>query len=233
MENQNHESMYDSWVFLCSQADYLKLSSLNSTELYRKADTVYNWISSAYHEAHRYYHTLIHIDSCLNELGGWLGAPIPTGSRLPVPAESFALPLAIWLHDAVYDTKASNNEEQSKKLCDNICGVLGLPVNIAKHAGELILQTKNHCIEDPNLWGAFAMHDIDLSILGQTPEIFDKYEENIRKEYEWVPMESYKVARRTILEKFSKKPHIYLTDHFSAKYEKQAQENIVRSLAKL
>ena len=56
--------------------------------------------------AHRAYHTLRHIEACL----AWMrDAPLEDDDRI-------AAEFAIWFHDAVYDTRASDNEERSADL---------------------------------------------------------------------------------------------------------------------
>lgn len=54
----------------------------------------------------RPYHSWRHVRAVLGALHRWLGPELP-------PALEFA---ALW-HDAVYDPKASDNEERSADLC--------------------------------------------------------------------------------------------------------------------
>ena len=75
--------------------------------------------------------------------------------------------------------------------------------------------------------------DIDLSIFGQLKEIFDEYEANIRKEYEFYPLEIYNPGRMKILNSFLNKEFIYQIPEVRKKYEKKARENLQRSIEKL
>jgi hypothetical protein len=51
--------------------------------------------------------------------------------------------------------------------------------------------------------------NVDLSIPGREAEVFWRYEENIRKEYGWVPEEVFRRERLKILRGFLDRLHIY------------------------
>ena len=74
--------------------------------------------------------------------------------------------------------------------------------------------------------------DIDLSILGRAPDVFEKYEADIRQEYRWVPSVIYNRKRADVLDSFLQRERIYLTQPFFDKYEKPARENIEKSIAR-
>ena len=77
------------------------------------------------------------------------------------------------------------------------------------------------------------LRDVDLSIFGEVPEFFDEYEENIRREYSFVPIADFRVGRAEILQRFLR-PVFYSTPELQASpYEGWAQNNIRRSLEKL
>ena len=52
--------------------------------------------------------------------------------------------------------------------------------------------------------------DIDLSILGAEPDVYDIYEQGIRKEYKLIPSFIYKKKRKEILNSFLAREHIYV-----------------------
>jgi predicted metal-dependent HD superfamily phosphohydrolase len=93
------------------------------------------------------------------------------------------------------------------------------------------MATKTHSTEAGS--DAASVVDVDLSILGQSEQRFDKYEEQIRQEYEWVPKQIFKMKRTEILEKFLARSRIYATDFFAAKYEQQARRNLEKSIRRL
>lgn len=75
--------------------------------------------------------------------------------------------------------------------------------------------------------------DIDLSILGQRPEIYAQFERAIRREYWWVPRARYVAGRSALLQKFLTRSAIYQHDLLYEKYEKQARANIAAALEQL
>jgi predicted metal-dependent HD superfamily phosphohydrolase len=75
--------------------------------------------------------------------------------------------------------------------------------------------------------------DIDLAILGATPERFAEYETQVRQEYAWLPSPVYKRERGRILNGFLKRKNIYSTPYFQIDHEERARENIRGSLAEL
>jgi predicted metal-dependent HD superfamily phosphohydrolase len=167
----------------------------------------------------RAYHNLTHILECLEEF-----APARPLTNDPVAVEA-----AIWYHDAVYDPRAKDNEEQSAALAEKTGVATGWPEAFRQRVKNLILATKKH---DASLdEDAPVLVDVDLSILGRERERFDEYEMQIRKEYDWVPDEAFAAGRTTVLQIFLGRPRIYNTDLFRDKYEAQARDNLRRSLA--
>ncbi len=77
------------------------------------------------------------------------------------------------------------------------------------------------------------MNDIDLTILGSSERIYAQFEENVRKEYKWVPYFLYKKKRKEILRSFLDRERIYQTKYFNNKLETQAQINLNNAIASL
>lgn len=174
-----------------------------------------------YSEPHRHYHNLCHLAECLSELGS-----APHLARDPLSVE-----FALWFHDAVYDTQAKDNEEQSAVLACECLSQAGLSRAFGSRVTDLIMATKHSATPtDPD---AALVTDIDLSILGREASRFKEYEAQIRQEYSWVPAEAFAAGRGKILEQFLNRPRIYFHDAFFSKYENQARANIQGSLVKL
>jgi predicted metal-dependent HD superfamily phosphohydrolase len=182
---------------------------------------VYDELASRYSEPHRHYHNLRHIADCLAEFD--------TARQLV--KDPVAVELAIWFHDAIYDTHAADNEERSAGLATERITQAGGNAAMGESVANLILATKAH---DPVLHpDAQLLVDVDLSILGQPTERFQDYETRIRREYDWVPEETFAAKRAEILERFLVRKRIYATDHFFAKYEQQARFNLQNSILML
>jgi predicted metal-dependent HD superfamily phosphohydrolase len=172
-----------------------------------------------YRETHRAYHDVAHVLSCLD-----LAASVR--QQLDVP---FEVEIALWYHDAVYEPRASDNEERSAQLAAAELAFLPGPTLAAVSA--LILATKHEAA--PVAHDARFVVDIDLAILGSPREGFEAYEAAIRREYRWVPGPLFRRKRREVLQSFLDRSRIYSTDHFHALLEGPARANLARSVALL
>jgi predicted metal-dependent HD superfamily phosphohydrolase len=174
-----------------------------------------------YSEAHRHYHTLQHLAECFERLGELRG-------HAAHPAE---VAVAVWYHDAVYDTHRGDNEQESAVLARQTALDLGVSRASAQRIHDLVMSTR-HAVE-PAGADAEALVDTDLSILGATPTRFDEYERQVRQEYAWVPEATFRERRADILRRFLDRPHIFATAVFRERYEPAARTNLRRSLETL
>jgi predicted metal-dependent HD superfamily phosphohydrolase len=184
----------------------------------RDGDALYQGLSVRYAEPHRAYHTLEHIGECLLQLDMARHLLVH-----PVEAE-----LAIWFHDAVYNPRRSDNEEQSALLAEEQLQTAGVDRAVAGRTAALIRLTTH---ERGNLIGDEAfLCDVDLAILGAEPERFDRYDAAIRQEYNWVPEAVYRVERGRVLARFLGRSHIYHSAFFRDRLERQARENLAKAI---
>lgn len=187
----------------------------------RNPRIVYNDLVTRYSEPHRAYHTLAHIQHCLDEFK----------QVRHLIANPNAVELALWYHDTIYNTKAKDNEEKSAALARTIIQSASLPDAFGQFVADCIMATKHTAIPaDPDIQ---FLVDIDLSSLGKPEKEFDENAQKIRKEYEWVPEDMFAAGRSAILKSFLNRPNIYATQFFRDKYETRARQNIARSLAQL
>ncbi len=139
--------------------------------------------------------------------------------------------LALWFHDAIYDTQRQDNEEKSAEWARSAGRRLGLPGSVAERVYNLVMVTRHSAV--PNGTDPKILVDIDLSILGAATERFDEYEDQVREEYAWVPGTLFRQKRIEILEEFLGRPSIFNTDYFYKSHEAQARSNLQRSIKKL
>ena len=185
------------------------------------ASKVYNDLAMRYFEPHRAYHTLEHIGHCLDEFE----------QVRHLATNPDAVELALWYHDAIYDTKAKDSEERSATLAAEVVRSASLPEKLGQSVANLNTATKHTAAPtDPDVQ---LLVDIDLSILGQSEDKFNEYERQVRKEYELVAKDVFSAERSAILKSFLDRPTIYSTQFFRNKYEAQARRNIARSLVRL
>jgi predicted metal-dependent HD superfamily phosphohydrolase len=178
-------------------------------------------LRARYSEPDRFYHTLEHLRECFEAL-----APAAAlAERLP------EVQLAIWFHDAVYDTRASDNEERSGRLAREALVAAGAAAAVAARVEALVLATRHDAV--PRDADARLVVDLDLGILGASAARFDEYESQIRREYSWVPDSAFRDARAAVLTRFLERPSIYRTAWFASRLEQRARENLVRSLRQL
>jgi predicted metal-dependent HD superfamily phosphohydrolase len=184
-------------------------------------EPIHRELVSLYSQPHRHYHNLHHIAECIAEFD----------SARHLASRPVAVELAIWFHDAIYDTRALDNEERSAELARQRIAEAGGSADLCKAVAVLVLATKSH---DPSPHpDAPLLVDVDLSILGQPMERFQEYEAQIRREYDWVPEETFAAKRAEILERFLARERIYTTDPFFAKYEQRARANLLNSVRRL
>jgi predicted metal-dependent HD superfamily phosphohydrolase len=183
-------------------------------------------LSALYRAEDRHYHNLAHIEAMLALAGDYR-------ALLQDPE---AVEAAIWFHDAIYDSKAKDNERQSAALAERLLAGRAATDRLSR-IGMMILATATHQL--PQLDGEAATRDadlfldMDLSILGAAPDAFDAYERAVRREYGWVEEPMWRAGRGAVLKSFLERPRIFHTEEFRRRFEPQARLNIARSLAAL
>ena len=174
-----------------------------------------------YSEPHRRYHNVRHIEDCLSEFD----------RARQVAKDPTAVELAIWFHDAIYDPLASDNEERSAELAKDWLAKANASEAVADAVGRLVLATQCHDASPQT--DAALLIDVDLSILGQSPDRFWEYEQQIREEYAWVPAAVFARKRAEVLQGFLARPRLYSTEVIHEKLEAQARINLRASIDKL
>lgn len=184
-------------------------------------EELYHQLVACYSEPHRKYHTIQHLNECLTHLE----------SARALADHADEVELALWFHDAIYDTSKKDNEQRSAEWARDGVLAAGVSSEKADRIYELIMATMHKTV--PVGQDAELLVDIDLGILGAGTDRFDNYEMQVREEYSWVPESLYRAARTKVLEQFVSREWVYSTELFRNKYETRARENIARSLARL
>lgn len=174
-------------------------------------------LAPLYGEPHRHYHTLAHIHGMLSGLDACLHqAKQPDVIRL-----------AIWFHDAIYDPHRHDNEAQSADLAREHLTQWGAPVEWVSRISAMIEATAQHEWLDGDSDTALFL-DLDLAILGMDSAVYDRYAQQVRQEYSWVPSALYQAGRAQVLERFLQRPCIYFTPEFASQFEDLARSNLKR-----
>lgn len=184
-------------------------------------DALYAELMTSYAEPHRHYHATQHLDECMTHFDA-------LRDLAPRPAE---VELALWFHDAIYDTHRNDNEQRSADWAQAAMVAAGLEPESAARVHALILCTRYAAPQTDA--DAQVLMDVDLAILGTPPARFAECERQIRAEYAWVPEPVFRQKRRDILQLFLSLPSIYATERYRARYEAQARGNLRDSIARL
>jgi predicted metal-dependent HD superfamily phosphohydrolase len=100
------------------------------------SDSGFHDLVTRYAEAHRRYHTTQHLSECL---GLWRRVR-GLASR---PGE---VAIALWFHDAVYDTRRQDNEERSADLARDAVTRAGVPSAVGARVHALIMATRHDAV---------------------------------------------------------------------------------------
>lgn len=183
--------------------------------------SIFAHLTAAYGEPGRAYHTAGHISDCLVQLDS-----VRQAAHRPDEVEA-----ALWFHDAVYLPGGSDNEDRSAALAEASLLACEVPAQVARRIAQLVLATRHLTLSDDA--DTQLLCDIDLSILGREPAVFDEFERGIRQEYVWVPEPIYRTSRAEILSGFLRRRSIYQTDIFRTRYEAPARANLERLIRRL
>jgi len=175
-------------------------------------------IEKNYSKSNRHYHTLEHLENLLSEL-----------NRVRDRINDWNTVLfTLFYHDVIYNPLKSNNEEKSAGLAEKRMRALRVPAAVIDKCKEQILATKQHLPCSDNDTNYFT--DADLSILGQSWGLYEKYAANVRKEYSIYPDLIYHPGRKKVLQHFLDMDRIFKTAYFFDKYEMAAKHNLQKEI---
>lgn len=181
---------------------------------------LFETLAAMYDEPGRHYHDQSHVAECLTQFDRYRALAQKPGE----------IEVAIWFHDAIYDTRAPDNEEQSAALAQQHLARLNAAPDSITRVVDMILATKTHQAHTAD---SRLMLDIDLGILGTAPTVFEAYDINIRREYHWVAEDAYVAGRIQVLRSFLDRTIIYHTDTLRSRFESQARDNLARKISEL
>jgi predicted metal-dependent HD superfamily phosphohydrolase len=181
-------------------------------------ETSWNEIETNYSDKKRYYHTLDHLENLLIQI-----------QEVRTKIEDWdSILFTLYYHDIIYKAVKSDNEEKSAIFATNKMHQIGVPNQIIENCKEQIIATKTH-FESPNTDTNYFL-DADLSILGQSWDLYSAYYKNVRKEYAIYPDLIYIPGRKKVLNYFLKMGRIFKTNYFYSKFEEQAKYNLQKEL---
>lgn len=172
-------------------------------------------LKEIYSDPARSYHNMDHINGMLDRL------------KESSSINTYRIELVIWFHDAVYNTRATDNEIKSAELW-----MKKMPLFLEEEPLEwgkrAILATIDHLANnDPDIQ---LLLDLDLAPLGAPYEAFTATTDAIRNEYGYVPFDVFHFGRRAFYTKMLKRKHIFGTQFWYDRLEIQARSNMEREL---
>jgi predicted metal-dependent HD superfamily phosphohydrolase len=154
-------------------------------------------------EPHRRYHSDRHLQYTLEIID----------RHADLADDADAVRMAAWLHDAVYDPRAGDNEERSAALTDD------------PEVRRLVLLTKSHDAAPGDRNGALLC-DADLAILAADPAEYRTYAQRVREEYAFVPDDAFRAGRGQVLQGLLAKAELYKIVPDRDQWVQKAKENI-------
>jgi len=158
-------------------------------------------------EPHRRYHTDRHLQYTLEIIDRYED----------LADDADAVRMAAWLHDAVYDPRAADNEERSAALTDD------------PEVRRLVLLTKSHDAAPGDRNGALLC-DADLAILAADPADYTTYAQRVREEYAFVPDDAFRAGRGQVLQDLLAKGELYKIVPDRDEWTRQARRNMADEL---
>ena len=198
------------------------------------AEALWGKLLKAYTEPHRAYHTILHLQAMFHQFDECVREGLIHNPR--------AVELSIWWHDYVYHTDeryADNEMESARRMYEELCAntpefvETSMWASEVMTAAEMIISTKGHEVKSPYLTGnpvrlsdAQYFLDIDLSILGKSPEVVEEFDNNIQYEFKQYSKKDFANGRVQAMESFMRRDRVYYTDKFYKAMEAQARVNL-------
>ena len=177
-------------------------------------------------EPTRHYHTVIHLQEMLEYFEA-----LREDLKLSQQQEA-TIVMSIYFHDAIYDPHSGTNEEDSEQLWRSFAKNVNMSEqlkDLVEEVSTYILATKKHSV-NPNNSPALALFlDLDLAVLAKESSAYASYAAMIRREYQFVPVETYCSKRPEILEAMASQEQLYGSPAFQG-VEEKARRNLLNEV---
>jgi predicted metal-dependent HD superfamily phosphohydrolase len=174
-------------------------------------------------QPHRRYHGVRHVTWVVRHVHE-LAAPCHVSDLGAVLAAAF-------YHDAVYDPRAGDNEEQSARLAVRVLGDLGWSAERCAVVARFVRATAGH-VADGDIDCAVLL-DADLAVLGSEPAAYQAYVTGVRAEYGHLDDEQWCTGRSAVLRRLLDRQPLYSTHAGRSRWERRARANIAAEMASL
>jgi predicted metal-dependent HD superfamily phosphohydrolase len=151
-------------------------------------------------------------------------------TTVPV-ADLGAVVAAAFFHDAVYDPRATDNEEQSARLAERVLGELGWAELRRRRVGDLVRATADHSAPPDD--DTAVLLDADLAVLGSDPAGYEAYARGVRAEYAHIDAAGWRAGRAQVLRDLLARDPLYGTPEGRRRWSSRAAANMTAELASL
>ncbi|GEM_PF-516165 len=181
-----------------------------------KTDHIFKDLLAKYSEPHRAYHNVGHLVEVFEAFKEY-------EDRWQDPQ---AVALAMFYHDAVYDVLRNDNEGQSAEYARQMLLDLKLSDEKINRICDMVKLTETHMVSK-NDYDAALMLDIDMAVVGQSADKYQRYAKAVRAEYlTGFSADKYAEGRTAFLASVKSKSRIFITDEFENKFGQQAILNM-------
>jgi predicted metal-dependent HD superfamily phosphohydrolase len=137
--------------------------------------------------------------------------------------------LAAWYHDAVYDPRATDNEECSARLVIEALTALRAQTGLVDEVARLVRLTASHD-PGPEDTAGQLLCDADLAVLARPWDEYQRYAAAVREEYRHVSDEDFRAGRAAVLRHLHDLPVLFHTPALRDQWETPARANMGREL---
>ncbi len=175
---------------------------------------IYQQLVASYSEPQRVYHTLNHIEACLEVFDEAV-------STLDDPN---AVELSIWFHDVIFELCAKNNEQRSADHFMEITD--GIFDNALRNKVYHYIMATLHCGSEITDADSKVVVDIDLFSFALPWPDFLRDSDNVHREACHMSDEEFYQRQTGFQQTLLDRPRFFQSDYFYKKYENQARRNL-------
>lgn len=173
-----------------------------------------------YSESDRHYHTLGHIEFCLDLFDQVRGQC----------KNADEVEMAIWFHDAVYNFPIEDNERLSAEYFMNVSEGC-LPEEMRQNIYGQVIATNHR--QRPVDKDQQILVDIDLSSFGRPWQQFVQDGKNVRLELAYLDDAEFYRRQIAFMKQLVARDYFYNTPWFQSNFEQAARDNLSRYLESL
>jgi predicted metal-dependent HD superfamily phosphohydrolase len=172
----------------------------------------------------RHYHDVRHVTWVVHHV-------VAMASHHPV-TDIGAVIAAGFFHDAIYDPRRSDNEQQSAALAERALTEIGWESRRCQAVAAMVLATAEHEVAGVDL-DTQVLLAADLGVLAADPANYSDYVRAVRKEYAHVDDDGWRSGRAAVLHRLLRRESLFAPGLELTTWERRARANITAELATL